>query len=142
MPVGENVLPPYYANPGISHPAIPTDPCNPNGSEDFRGSPEGLDNDGDGVYDVADPDCGQPEGCWLNCPAGDGGLVNVDGSGNKSPDIDGSGGVNVADFALFGSVYGTNDYCADFDCNGLVALPDFALFASHFQHQGAPGVCE
>ena len=28
-PVGEDVLPEYYANPGTDHPNIPTDPCNP-----------------------------------------------------------------------------------------------------------------
>jgi hypothetical protein len=57
-PVGENVLPDYYANPGTDHPAMPTGPCNSDGSENFAGIPEGLDNDGDGVYDGADTDCG------------------------------------------------------------------------------------
>lgn len=59
-PVGENVLPDYYANPGIGHAAIPTDSCNPAGSEDFAGIAEGLDNDGDGAYDGGDTDC-QPD---------------------------------------------------------------------------------
>jgi hypothetical protein len=50
-PVGEHVLPPNYAALGI-------DPLNrpPRFSEDFAGSPLGLDNDGDYLYDVADPD--------------------------------------------------------------------------------------
>ncbi|MGA9573630.1 MAG: PKD domain-containing protein [Lysobacterales bacterium] len=57
-PVGEDVLPEYYANPGSNHPLIPVDPCNPNGSEGaFAGSLLGLDNDGDGTYDTADSDC-------------------------------------------------------------------------------------
>ncbi len=56
-PVAENLLPPYYANPGTGHPNMPTDPCNANGSEDFAGAPQGLDNDGDGIYDSNDSDC-------------------------------------------------------------------------------------
>jgi len=57
-PVGENVLPEYYANPGIGHPSMPTDPCNADGSEDFAGAPIGIDNDGDGLFDGDDGDCG------------------------------------------------------------------------------------
>jgi len=56
--VGEEVLPPYFANPGSEHPNIPTDPCNTEGSENVAGLPEGLDNDGDDVYDDSDTDCG------------------------------------------------------------------------------------
>ncbi len=56
-PVGEDVLPPFYANPGTNHPNIPTDSCNSDGSENFAGGPTGLDNDGDNAYDTADPDC-------------------------------------------------------------------------------------
>jgi len=59
-PVGENVLPDYYANPGSNHPSMPTDPCNPAGGEDFAGDAEGLDNDGDDVYDGSDSDCLTP----------------------------------------------------------------------------------
>ncbi len=55
--VHESVLPPYYANPGIGHPAMPNDPCNDNGSEDFAGATIGLDNDGDDTYDMVDGDC-------------------------------------------------------------------------------------
>jgi hypothetical protein len=55
-PVGEDVLPNYYANPGTNHPQIHKDPCNADGSETFAGA-EGLDNDGDGSYDDADSDC-------------------------------------------------------------------------------------
>jgi len=58
-PVGENVLPPYYANPG-THPDIPTDPCNPapDFNEDFAGLTTGIDNDGDLAEGDADSDCG------------------------------------------------------------------------------------
>ena len=55
-PVAENVLPPYYANPGTDHSAMPTGPCGGQG-ENFAGDARGLDNDGDGSYDDADPDC-------------------------------------------------------------------------------------
>jgi hypothetical protein len=53
----ESVLPPYYANPGTNHPDMPSDPCNleiDGFPEDYAGSTEGLDNDGDGFYDDDD----------------------------------------------------------------------------------------
>lgn len=56
-PVGEIVLPPYYANPGLNHPDIPISACNVSGSENFAGSSIGLDNDGDLVYDIYDSQC-------------------------------------------------------------------------------------
>jgi len=56
-PVGEEVLPPYYANPGSNHPNIPYDPCNLDANESFAGSADGLDNDGDSIYDALDADC-------------------------------------------------------------------------------------
>ena len=57
-PVGEDILPNYYANPGTNHPAMPTDSCNPSGGENFAGTALGLDNDGDDIYDTSDSDCG------------------------------------------------------------------------------------
>jgi hypothetical protein len=54
-PVNEGVLPPYYAPPELDHPNKPTDPFNPNGEEDYAGSPAGLDNDGNLAFDTADP---------------------------------------------------------------------------------------
>ena len=140
--VGEDVLPAYFANPGAGHPNIPNDSCNSDGSENFRGDPEGLDNDGDGLYDGNDTDCAAA-GCYLNCPAGDGGLLNLSANGNASPDMDGSGDVNVVDFAIFASAFGGVEACADFDCDGQVIVVDFALFASHFTHGPGPaGTCE
>ena len=56
-PVGENVLPNFFANSGAGHPNIPTDSCNPSGEEDFAGTGLGLDNDGDGSYDTNDSNC-------------------------------------------------------------------------------------
>jgi len=55
--VGEGALPSYYANPGNNHPNMPTSSCNQDGSEDFAGIAEGLDNDGDNVYDGDDENC-------------------------------------------------------------------------------------
>lgn len=57
--VGEAVKPPYYANPGTFHSAMPTDPCNPapTYTENFKGTTIGLDNDGDGLFDMNDPNC-------------------------------------------------------------------------------------
>ena len=56
-PVGEDVLPPYYFTPDPEFPNKPTDPCNQKGEEDYAGGPKGLDNDGDGSYDMSDFDC-------------------------------------------------------------------------------------
>jgi len=57
--VPENDAPPYY---GTSSTTI-VDPCvsspSPPG-EDANGNGKGLDNDGDLLYDEADPDCAQP----------------------------------------------------------------------------------
>jgi len=54
---GEEWMPPYYADP--DHPFAPTDPCNPPPGfpENYAGTEVGLDNDGDNLYDGADPDC-------------------------------------------------------------------------------------
>ena len=92
-PVGEDVLPNYYANPGTNHPTMPTDSCNPFGSEGFfAGTLLGLDNDGDGIYDTADPDCGP---------------VDDDTDGDGIADVD---EVNT---------YGTDPNDADTDSDGL-----------------------
>lgn len=68
-PVGEDIRPPYFANPGTDHPLIPDHPCNLAGfgfSEDIMGVANGgLDNDGDdrpspppgAGYDGLDADC-------------------------------------------------------------------------------------
>jgi hypothetical protein len=82
--------------------------------------------------------------CFLNCPAGDGGIIGP-GAGNKSPDMDGSGAVNLVDLAMFAAAWPPNpyDFCADFNCDGLISLPDLAIFAVHWGHVGpVPGFCQ
>src|SRR5512139_2267193 len=53
-PVAENIPPPYYFTPDTAHPNKPTDPCDANGTESRFGL-TGLDNDGNGPYDLTDP---------------------------------------------------------------------------------------
>ncbi len=54
----ENVKPPYYGA-NVFYPLIPTDPCNasPTFTENFKGTTIGLDNDGNGQFDMADAAC-------------------------------------------------------------------------------------
>ncbi len=137
----ESTIPVYYLRADV----LIDDPCETvvPGGEDWDGDGLGLDNDGDLAYETSDSDCGSGSGCHLNCPQGDGGMISADGSGNRSPDFNGSGMVDVADFGFFASVYQTPEYCADFDCSGLVSLADFAIFSSHYTHgPGTGGVCE
>ena len=56
--VPESVKPPLYIT-NASHPNLPKDPCNPSPTfaENFAGTTLGLDNDGNGLYDAADPAC-------------------------------------------------------------------------------------
>ena len=82
-PVGEEVLPPYYADNDPDHPDIPLDPCNtpdaglggpgPYLTEDYAASTLGLDNDGDLLFD-------QPEES-ICLPEPDGTLLLVAGVG-------------------------------------------------------------
>jgi hypothetical protein len=54
----EHTFPPFYATPDAAHPNKPANPCNNlGGSEGAVAPPNGLDNDGDLVYDGAEPDC-------------------------------------------------------------------------------------
>ena len=56
-PPGEGTLPVYYGRPDVAL----TNPCAVDplfGGEDWNGDGFGLDNDGDGLFDLADPDCG------------------------------------------------------------------------------------
>ena len=68
-PAGENVQPTYYFTPDAAHPLKPTDACNPTGEEDYEASANGLDNDGDLLYDAADPDCAVPTATVTATPA-------------------------------------------------------------------------
>ena len=56
-PVGEDVAPPYYFTPDTAHPNKPTSPCNAAGKENYADGAQGLDNDGNDIYDLADPAC-------------------------------------------------------------------------------------
>jgi hypothetical protein len=74
-PVDESFLPPYYAFPAGSdpdNPDIPSDPCNPLADgfpENYIGSTQGLDNDGNGLYDEADViACPEPEQMMILLP--------------------------------------------------------------------------
>jgi hypothetical protein len=53
----EHTFPPYYTTPDASHPNKPANPCNIGGAEGVVAPPNGLDNDGDGVYDGNEPEC-------------------------------------------------------------------------------------
>jgi hypothetical protein len=55
-PVSESTEPFNYFTPDSSHPSKPTDACDANGTESVYGA-TGLDNDGNGLYDGADPAC-------------------------------------------------------------------------------------
>ena len=61
-PPPENTLPSYYFTPDVNHPNKPDDPCNPGPDfpENYAGAVIGIDNDGDMLYDDADPDCEGP----------------------------------------------------------------------------------
>ena len=59
----------------------------------------------------------------------------------RSPDIDGSGWVNLVDLSTFSASYPPRPYesCCDMDANGVVNLVDLSTFSQHF---GPPGhVC-
>jgi hypothetical protein len=56
-PAGEDAMPMYYPQVTNIIAGTPLEPCNINGEEDFESDPSGLDNDGDNLYDAADPDC-------------------------------------------------------------------------------------
>jgi len=55
-PVAERLEPFNYFTPDASHPSKPTDSCDADGTESRYGT-TGLDNDGNGLYDGADPAC-------------------------------------------------------------------------------------
>ncbi|MFQ5591403.1 MAG: hypothetical protein ACE5HE_09595, partial [Phycisphaerae bacterium] len=132
LPVGEDVLPSYYFSPDPNHASKPTDACSPNGEEDYAGSLEGLDNDGDGLYDTNDPDCaGATCGNGVveageECDDGntvDGDCCSADctfePTGSSCADADVCNGDEVCDGAGFCQP-GTALVCDDSDvCNGV-----------------------
>lgn len=56
----------------------------------------------------------------------------------NSPDLNGSGGVTLADFSLFATRYQTNNFCANYDEVGNVTLADFSVFASFYNLSFCP----
>lgn len=64
-PPSEDTQPSYYFTPDTFHPAKPDNSCNPASPppgypENYAGATIGIDNDGDLLYDEADPDCAGP----------------------------------------------------------------------------------
>lgn len=114
VPRRENVSPSYYFTPDAAHPNKPTDPCNPSPDlpEDFAGLTLGLDNDGDLLYDEADPDCtaAEPLFCFsfdnfcdgieilavLPDKTVEGTWNNFDCGGSDAPMLGGYSGKNVS----------------------------------------------
>ena len=103
VPAGENTVPRNYGG-ALTRANFP---CNPGPAydEDWSGNNRGLDNDGDTLYDTADPDC-------LSCPDADGDTYSPAGGG--------CGAIDCNDAAA--SVYpGATETCnnVDDDCDGL-----------------------
>ncbi len=67
-PVAESVQPPYYFKPDAIHPAKPVDACST--SELFVSLTDGLDNDGDLLYELADLDCTPAQTVPITSPFG------------------------------------------------------------------------
>ncbi|MHC4141971.1 MAG: hypothetical protein ACYSUF_08875 [Planctomycetota bacterium] len=112
-PLPENIDPPYYGSPDTNA----DDSCNqaPGFLENWSvNNPEGLDNDGDDLYDENDPDCAVA--CPCDCADGGDGVVNVVdflaligewGTAGACDCADGGDGtVNVVDFLAMIGVWG------------------------------------
>jgi hypothetical protein len=63
----------------------------------------------------------------------------------RSPDIDGDGDVDLADFAIFGQAWANwyppppqdiYDWRCDYDGDGDIDLADFSIFGQHWDHSG------
>ena len=90
-----------------------------------------IDSDGDGVPDNLD-------NCTLvaNTDQRD---TNGDGFGNIcDADLNGDLTVNLSDFSLFRSAFGTASPDADFNGDGSVNLSDFSLFRGMFGNPSGP----
>jgi len=108
-PLPEDVPPPYYGSPDTNA----NDSCNsdPDYLENWSvGDTLGLDNDGDNLYDSADPDCTPVVPCAADLD-GDGDTDDADlmtlldsfaGSGVPSPggDLDGDGDTDLDDLTM------------------------------------------
>jgi hypothetical protein len=68
---GEDTMPPWYGSVLNTNLDLNLEPCNPGGEENLAGLAIGLDNDGDLLYDTADPDCQDPCGNGIIDPGED-----------------------------------------------------------------------
>ena len=92
-----------------------------------------IDSDGDGVGDACD-------NCTLVANTGQRD-TDTDGYGNIcDADLSGDGQVNLSDFSLFRSVFGTTDPDADLNGDGQVNLSDFSIFRTMFGSAPGPSV--
>ena len=144
--LGESIQPAYYFTPDAAHPSKPVDACNAAaspGNENKFGL-AGLDNDGDLLYDGADPDCTDTDGDGIrngsdNCVF----LSNAsqcdsngDGYGNRcDADLNNNGSTNAFDTPLFRAQIGQPSVpptynVADLNCNGSVNAFDTPIFRS------------
>jgi hypothetical protein len=142
--LGESFQPAYYFTPDAAHLSKPIDACNAAavpGNENKFGL-AGLDNDGDLLYDSADPDCGDTDSDGIrngsdNCTL----LSNAsqadsdgDGYGNRcDADLNNNGATNAQDTSMFRPRLGTTTVPpvydkADFNANGVVNAQDTSIF--------------
>ena len=101
-PVDEDVMPPWYGSITNTVTGTTLNPCNVNGPENFAGTAQGNDNDGDLAYDSADSDCAAPK-CTENADCDDGlycnGTETCDGTDTcqSGTPVDCSDGVGCTD---------------------------------------------
>ena len=142
--LGESIQPAYYFTPDAAHPSKPIDSCNAAaapGNENKFGL-AGLDNDGDLLYDGADPDCADTDSDGIrngsdNCVL----LSNAsqcdsdgDGYGNRCDgDLNNNNFTNSQDYVLFRQQLGQPSIAptynkGDINCNTSVNAQDYVLF--------------
>ena len=99
--------------------------------------PEPSDTDGDGMHDNID-NC-------INVANADQRDTDGDGYGNACDadlvNTDGQNIVNLSDYSVFRSVFGTADPDADFNGDGMVNLSDYSIFRAAFGKAPGPSCC-
>ena len=99
--------------------------------------PEPSDTDGDGMHDNID-NC-------INVANADQRDTDGDGYGNACDadlvNTDGLNIVNLSDYSVFRSVFGTADPDADFNGDGIVNLSDYSIFRAAFGKAPGPSCC-
>ena len=92
-----------------------------------------LDTDNDGVRDNLD-NC-------IDVPNPDQADTDGDGYGDVCDgDFNGDLTVNLSDYSVFRSKFGTEDPDADFNGDGTVNLSDYSIFRSSFERHQDPRV--